>query len=192
MKQEQFEQVVDTQLQRIRDILVIKAKEYATEDRLHNFRTAATLRECTMEQALGGMLSKHTVSIYDMIESGKEYPIAQWDEKITDHLNYLVILRAIIEEREGERLSKMKQQDVLNAKKLVIHRPPGMSAISIEVPDEDMVTEEEYNQSREEYRYRPYNPRRRTQDPNEIVQDIQRAVNNFANSLASIGRKNER
>ena len=109
MKQEQFEQIIEAQLQRVRDVLVIKQKEYATEDRLHNFRTVASLRGCTMEQALGGMLSKHTVSIYDMIESGKEYEPEQWNEKINDHIVYLLLLKAITEEKGWTTSMKWKQ-----------------------------------------------------------------------------------
>lgn len=44
------------------------------------------------------MMAKHTVSIYDMCNSGLKYPIELWNEKITDHINYLLLLRAIIEE----------------------------------------------------------------------------------------------
>lgn len=105
MKQEQFEKIIETQLQRVKDVLFMKQKEYATEDRLHNFRVVSGLRDCTMEQALGGMLSKHTVSIYDMIESGKEYEPEQWNEKINDHIVYLLLLQAITEERRIERLN---------------------------------------------------------------------------------------
>ena len=44
------------------------------------------------------MMAKHTVSIYDMCNSGQKYPIELWNEKITDHINYLLLLRAIIED----------------------------------------------------------------------------------------------
>ena len=52
-------------------ILVEKAAEYADDnDRLHNFNVAAELQGITREEALGGMMCKHTVSIYDMIAEG--------------------------------------------------------------------------------------------------------------------------
>lgn len=98
MKTEQFNQVIEKQLKRCTDILIVKAREYATDDRLHNFRVAAELENCTPRQALAGMMAKHTVSIYDMCNSGLKYPIELWNEKITDHINYLLLLRAIIEE----------------------------------------------------------------------------------------------
>lgn len=99
MDHERFSQIVDKQVDVCREILVVKAAEYATEDRLHNFKVAAEMQGCSMDQALAGMMAKHTVSIYDMIHSGLAYSPAQWDEKITDHLNYLLLLRAIVEER---------------------------------------------------------------------------------------------
>lgn len=99
MQQEQFEKVFEEQFERIREILLLKQKEYATEDKLHNFRISAQLQNITMEQALAGMLSKHTVSIYDMIASGDRYGVDKWDEKINDHIVYLLLLRAIIEEK---------------------------------------------------------------------------------------------
>ena len=44
------------------------------------------------------MLSKHLVSVADMVGSRQSYPLTQWNEKITDSINYLLILRAIVEE----------------------------------------------------------------------------------------------
>lgn len=99
MDHTRFAQIIDEQLDRCREVLVVKAAEYATEDRLHNFKVAAEMQGNSMDQALAGMMAKHTVSIYDMIHSGMAYSRAQWDEKITDHLNYLLLLRAIVDER---------------------------------------------------------------------------------------------
>ena len=59
---------------------------------------AAELEGVTMAQALAGMMAKHTVSIYDMCRSGEEYPLWLWEEKITDHLNYLFLLNAVVRE----------------------------------------------------------------------------------------------
>jgi len=95
---ERFAEIVDEMLARCRGVLTAKAKEYATEDRLHNFRIAAKLQGITERQALAGMMSKHTVSVYDMCRSG-DYPIELWDEKITDSINYLLLLRALVIEQ---------------------------------------------------------------------------------------------
>ena len=99
-----FERIFDEQVERSRSVLVSKAKEYATLDRLHNFKVAAALEGKSPAQALAGMMAKHTVSVYDMAESGEEYPIELWQEKITDHINYLFLLNAII--REGTEFEK--------------------------------------------------------------------------------------
>ena len=94
----EFERIFEEQVERSRIVLVNKASEYATEDRLHNFRVAAALEGKTPEQALAGVMAKHTVSVYDMAESGLAYPIELWQEKITDHINYLFLLNAIVRE----------------------------------------------------------------------------------------------
>lgn len=109
MKADQFKGILDAQLTRVRDILVAKRGEYAADhDVLVAFRKAAQLRGIGIPQALAGMMVKHTVSIYDMVESGKPYSLEMWDEKITDHINYLILLRAALIENanpEQESLS---------------------------------------------------------------------------------------
>ena len=106
----EFERIFEEQVERSRIVLVNKASEYATEDRLHNFRVAAALEGKTPEQALAGMMAKHTVSVYDMAESGQPYPIELWQEKITDHINYLFLLNAIV--REGRPTEALEERSV--------------------------------------------------------------------------------
>lgn len=99
MNAEEFGYIVEHQLQTCNDMLMAKADEYATDfDRLSNFKTAAVLQSITPAQALRGMMAKHTVSIYDMLNTGESYSAAMWTEKITDHINYLLLLRAIVTE----------------------------------------------------------------------------------------------
>ena len=115
MNSEWFEKVIKKQIKSCEDVLIGKAKEYATDDdRLHNFKNAAGMMSCDPKEALAGMMAKHTISIYDMCRSGKDYPIELWNEKITDHINYLLLLKAIVEEdhwhetlgNEGEKIVK--------------------------------------------------------------------------------------
>lgn len=95
MKLDQFEGILDTQIKRVRDVLVGKRAEYAADaDVLGNFKKSAHMRGVGIPQAIAGMMVKHTTSIYDMVESGKPFSIEVWDEKITDHINYLILLRA--------------------------------------------------------------------------------------------------
>ena len=93
-------------LKRMQDITVgtleSKSAEYSTEgDKLHNFKVAAAVQGVSAVQALGGMMAKHTVSVYDMIGTGKAYPLELWEEKIKDSINYLLLLWALIQE-EGK------------------------------------------------------------------------------------------
>lgn len=100
MYHEEFEKVVEDQLQICREVLTKKASEYATVDRLHNFYVSAILQDANARQALGGMMAKHTVSVYDMIFSDAEFSMDLWTEKITDHINYLILLKAIVSQEQ--------------------------------------------------------------------------------------------
>jgi len=99
MTTEAFNRILDEQIDICKAVLCKKAEEYATEDRLHNFRIAAALQGITPEQALAGMMAKHTVCVYDMVQSRKQYPLEMWDEKCTDSINYILLLRALVEEQ---------------------------------------------------------------------------------------------
>ena len=99
MKTEEFNKIVEDQLERIRSVLVKKADEYNLEDdRLGFFKRSAAFAQETPEQALYGFLLKHLQSITDMVMSGESYPEDLWKEKITDAMNYLVLLLGLLED----------------------------------------------------------------------------------------------
>ena len=55
-----------------------------------------TLKEMVPDEA------KHIVSLYDMCYADREtFDMTTWDEKITDSLNYLFLLKAIVEEGQN-------------------------------------------------------------------------------------------
>lgn len=101
MNSKQFTKVVDTQFKLCRDLLVVKAAEYAPVDRLANFRRSAVMQNVPLQQAVGGMMVKHTTSIYDMIERDTHFPIEVWEEKISDHINYLLLLKAAVIDQQS-------------------------------------------------------------------------------------------
>jgi hypothetical protein len=105
VKRSEFRQLLHQEFARCESTLFKKSDEYASDSSaLHNFNTAASLTGETPEQALGGMMVKHTVSIFDMIREGAEsFTIEQWDEKIGDHVNYLMLLKAIVVEAHKDR-----------------------------------------------------------------------------------------
>ena len=103
MNTKDFNEIIHEQIERCENTLCKKADEYATDDRLHNFKVAAGLQDCLPTTALGGMMAKHTVSVYDMLrglEDGMAYPIELWNEKIGDSINYLLLLAAAVREND--------------------------------------------------------------------------------------------
>lgn len=94
----EFNELVEKQLKLLKDMLAIKAGEYSPDiDRLESFKSAARLQGTTPMKALRGMMAKHTVSVYDMIED-ESLNVARWDEKITDSIAYLLLLKGLIME----------------------------------------------------------------------------------------------
>ena len=104
MTQAEFNLTIEKQMAKCEVILGKKTKEYTGDnpDRLSAFKVAAAMQGCKPERALAGMMAKHIVSLYGMCYADREtYDVAIWDEKITDSINYLILLRAIIEEAQG-------------------------------------------------------------------------------------------
>lgn len=102
--QGEFNLVFEKQVARCAETLQRKKKEYTGDnlDRLSAFKIAAAMQGCSSERALAGMMAKHIVSLYDMCYADREiFDMDTWDEKITDSLNYLFLLKAIVE--EGQR-----------------------------------------------------------------------------------------
>lgn len=102
----EFDGVLEIRLKKIQQVLAAKANEYASgQNRYHNFYRAAEMLGCTPEQALLGMLSKHLVSVMDMVEATTNGNPAKWpgqsmiDEKIGDSINYLILLEGLLLKR---------------------------------------------------------------------------------------------
>ena len=104
--QQEVNAVFDEQVRLCADTLKRKTKEYTGDDtdRLGAFKAAAALQHTTPERALAGMLAKHIVSLYDMcFADGVSFDAGTWDEKITDSLNYLFLLKAIVKEGQDNQ-----------------------------------------------------------------------------------------
>lgn len=98
MTTEVFNELIEKQMETCKSVLIKKADEYATTDRLHNFKVAAAVQGISPMEALAGMMAKHTVSVYDMASTNSDAPLELWNEKITDHINYLLLLWAMVNE----------------------------------------------------------------------------------------------
>jgi hypothetical protein len=101
-----FDDIVKQRLEKIQSLLLKKRAEYAPEggDRLHNFRRAAAMLNCSPEHALVGMWVKHVISILDIVDDiGRKVPSLEMiDEKLGDAVNYLILLEAMLKERYME------------------------------------------------------------------------------------------
>lgn len=105
MKVARFNEIIDEQLEFNKTLLIKKEKEYSENtsngkdaDRLAHFKRTAALLNRDEKEAVFSMLSKHIVSLADMIINNGEYSLELWTEKISDSINYLLILKAMIYE----------------------------------------------------------------------------------------------
>lgn len=108
MKQADFEKLVDESVAQMRELLIVKGGEYAgSEDRLANFKRGAGLTGATAMQVLFIYLSKHYDAIATYIRDDAvnvERPRSESIRgRVHDALNYLLLLEALIVEREEEK-----------------------------------------------------------------------------------------
>jgi len=107
MSPKKFEKLFKEIVKRNNKTALAKNEEYATvSDKLHNFKRAASMLQCTPEKALVGMWTKHIISILDIvdkIDSDKNIVLTKLilEEKIGDAMIYLALLEGIIKERYG-------------------------------------------------------------------------------------------
>jgi len=113
MNSDKFDEIVNNRLNTTKEVLINKAKEYANVDnRLHNFEKAGNMSNQSREKALKGFLLKHIVSLDDIIENIDEgiLPSKQLlDEKITDIINYHILMEACIIERIEKEKDKVNE-----------------------------------------------------------------------------------
>lgn len=107
MTSEEFSKSVESQIKRIEESLVKKNKEYAnTKPPLHNFHESAKASRTTPKIAAFMFMIKHFTSITDMIQSGDDYPMEVWKEKLGDMKNYLILIECLVEEEKANKESK--------------------------------------------------------------------------------------
>lgn len=97
---EMFDEVANTTLFGCKTMLT-KKKGYGTnEDRLSNFKQAGHLQKIKPTSALMGMLAKHSVALNDYMSEYERTdtlpPAEELEEKITDSINYLLLLKGLL------------------------------------------------------------------------------------------------
>ena len=86
-------------------VMCSKSEEYArNDDKLYNFKRSAEIDSISPIEALRGMDLKHRTNISDMLDdlvNGKVFSQSLWEEKLIDHLNYTILLYALLYELYG-------------------------------------------------------------------------------------------
>jgi predicted patatin/cPLA2 family phospholipase len=99
-KNDNFEKVVTDTLSEVKELLVVKGKEYRRNDNVyHNFDQGAKIKGITPEKVLDGFLLKHEISIADMtndLDKGVMPSKEKVEEKFNDNIIYLLIKKAMI------------------------------------------------------------------------------------------------
>lgn len=101
MNAERFNEIVNKQIEDIKDILLTKSIEYATDDRLYNFKKGNELfgsKDLPSSVCWGYML-KHLVSVHDIANGIRAASLEQINEKIGDSINYLILLKGLLIEQ---------------------------------------------------------------------------------------------
>jgi len=117
MKHEIFDKLFGKIVKRSKNILASRSAEYSSgSDKLYNFKRSGERRRKTPEEALMGMAEKHYTSITDIVDKIEKENQAvglqriirprfltkkKLEEKITDGINYYILLEALIKERYG-------------------------------------------------------------------------------------------
>ena len=111
MTREDFSKRVEKRIDLVRQTLLTKHKEYAKDDNVfRNFDEAAgglSLHGSSAE-VLWSYMTKHLVSIKDIVADNKPVDTSIVSEKIGDVINYLILLEAMLNQ-QGEKHCKLKE-----------------------------------------------------------------------------------
>jgi uncharacterized protein YktA (UPF0223 family) len=111
MTREEFTKRVEKRIDLVRQTLLTKHKEYAKDDNVfRNFDEAAGgfSLHSTSAEVLWSYMTKHLVSIKDIVSDNVPVDNAVVSEKIGDVINYLILLEAMLNEK-CERHCKLKE-----------------------------------------------------------------------------------
>jgi len=115
MKKEEFSNKVEQRINLIRQTLLTKHEEYAKDDNVfRNFDEAAggLSLHSTSAQVLWSYMTKHLVSIKDIVADNKPVKAEVVSEKIGDVINYLILLEAMLNKDSDCHLKKeIKQRE---------------------------------------------------------------------------------
>lgn len=115
---DEFNSIIDAQIEDCREVLKDKFNEYQSgKDMLSNFNNIALMLKCSTSEAWLGMWLKHVESIIAMIKGKACYDDYKWSEKITDAINYLLLLQCILHQDkvEPQYQSAFTKEEIIEA-----------------------------------------------------------------------------
>ena len=90
-KEKNFEYIISETLIQIKELLLIKGKEYRRNNNpYHNFEEGAVIEQKTREEVLQGFLLKHLISVKDM-RNDLKHGIFPTEEKVNEKYNDILI-----------------------------------------------------------------------------------------------------
>jgi hypothetical protein len=94
MTNDEFLQFMQKEFDKLMKLQKIKSSEYTINNFDENFEIASKLLNASKEQTALYYMTKHIVSIYDIILNKRNYD--KLDEKINDTIMYLLMINALV------------------------------------------------------------------------------------------------
>ena len=115
MTNKRFDEVVNNTIEHIKDVLLIKSKEYQRNNNpFHNFEEGSKRTGLIREKVLDGMLLKHEISIADItndLAEGILPKIETIEEKFGDNLIYLILKKASIIDKIEKNMNNLNNRN---------------------------------------------------------------------------------
>ena len=93
---EQLESLIEERIKKCKDVLLKKSEEYSSDsDRMRNFNTAGRMLGMPPYRVAFMYMVKHFESVYEIVVNDQPTSPALWEEKITDLINYLLLIDAM-------------------------------------------------------------------------------------------------
>lgn len=102
MKSQEFNKHLEERIEKIKQVLSVKAQEYRrNDDALHNFKVGAKMTSTYPYRVLDGFLLKHLISYRDVLndlDNGNLPTEGYIDEKFGDIINYFILQEVLIKD----------------------------------------------------------------------------------------------
>jgi hypothetical protein len=106
MKTETFNSIFMTRIEKMKETILVKAKDYGGVDRLRNFKHASAMMKISPEMVCMAWVFKHIeatlAAVRKIDDEGTLMPVTFWDEKLGDIILYMILLEALVYERMND------------------------------------------------------------------------------------------